>query len=393
MSSGSDRPGAIPVAGEPGLGGGARRPTPPGRERNDGGRAVTPLAAAALVIAIAAVLLAGVAVVGEGGTSAGAGAAAPMLGMTDGVMAAASDGGARVEPFRRVDPALPAVPAGKVKKFRVTVYEHVTRVSPERPPARVWSYAVNGVFHRGSGVSQPLVVNQGDTVQITLVNGVEKEMHVDQPHSIDFHSAEVAPNVDYKTIAPGQTFTFRFRAKHPGVFLYHCATEPVLLHTAAGMVGMMIVKPRKLPRVDRELWITQQEYYLGRHAGDDADLAKARAKRPDVIAFNGYADQYRRAPVRVKPHERIRVYVLNAGPSLWSVFHVIGTVFDTTHVEGVTGHDAQSISLAPAQGGWVEFTLDHKGTYTFLDHSLADTEKGAAGVLAAGAPAKPGTGH
>ena len=44
------------------------------------------------------------------------------------------------------------------------------------------------------------------------------------PHSIDFHSAEVAPNVDYTDIEPGQTKTFSFVAKHPGVYMYHCAT-------------------------------------------------------------------------------------------------------------------------------------------------------------------------
>ena len=57
------------------------------------------------------------------------------------------------------------------------------------------------------------------------------------PHSIDFHSAEVAPNKYYKDIAARQELNFRFTAKHPGVFMYHCATQPVLTHIANGMVG------------------------------------------------------------------------------------------------------------------------------------------------------------
>jgi nitrite reductase (NO-forming) len=308
-------------------------------------------------------------------------------------MSNAPVGGEKVEPFRRVDPTLPAVPAGAVKKFDVDVYEHVTQVSKDLPATRVWSYAINGVFHRGSGVSQPMVVNQGDTVQITLNNGLQKAMQVQYPHSIDLHSAEVAPNEDYKTIAPGQSYTFRFKADHPGVFMYHCATDPVLMHTAAGMVGMMVVRPAGLAPVDKELWITQQEFYLGPRVGDNADMAKAQAKQPDVIAFNGYANQYQQAPISVKPGERIRMYVLNAGPSLWTAFHVIGSVFDKTDVEGVIGHDAQTISLAPSQGGYVEFTLDKKGTYPFVDHAFADMGKGAAGVLAAGVPATPTMGH
>src|SRR5690606_34579600 len=126
---------------------------------------------------------------------------------------------------------------------------------------------------------------------IVLRNGSGTAMNVQYPHSVDYHSAEVAPNRDYTTIGPGDTHTFRFTADHPGVFLYHCATDPVLMHTAAGMLGMMVVKPKDLAPVDRELWITQQEYYLGPNPGDNADYAKAQAKDADVIAFNGYADQ------------------------------------------------------------------------------------------------------
>ena len=114
--------------------------------------------------------------------------------------------------------------------------------------------------------------------------------------------------------------------------MYHCATQPVLMHTGAGMVGMMVVKPKNLAPVDKELWMTQQEYYIGA-PGKSADMAKMQAKTPDVIAFNGYADQYKDNPIAVKRGERVRMYVLNAGPSIWSAFHVIGTVFDTAHTD------------------------------------------------------------
>ncbi len=289
--------------------------------------------------------------------------------------------GGDVEAYKRPDPTLPAPPAGDVKKFRVDVYEHVTKVSDDQPATRVWSYAVNGKFNRGTGVSEPMVVTQGDKVQMTLVNGGSKAMDVRMPHSIDFHSAEVAPNAAFKTIQPGETHTFSFVAEHPGVFMYHCATDPVLMHTGAGMVGMMVVKPKKLAPVDRELWMTQQEFYIGEE-GQDADPAKMAAKTPDVLTFNGYAAQYKNHPITVKRGETIRMYVLNAGPSLWSAFHVIGTVFDTTHVEGVVGHDAQTVNLAPSQGGWVEFTLDQEGSYPFVTHAFGDMVKGAVGVLA-----------
>jgi nitrite reductase (NO-forming) len=288
--------------------------------------------------------------------------------------------GVEFEKFAPVDPKLPAIPAGPVKTFKVDVYQHVTQVSKDLAPTEVWSFAVNGVAHRGTGVSQPMVVTEGDTVDFTLTNGSTESMKVDLPHSLDFHSAEVNPGTRYTDLAPGKSMHYRFVAKHPGVFMYHCATQPVLMHTGAGMVGMFVVKPKNLAPVDKELWMTQQEYYIG-EPGKDADMAKMQAKKPDVIAFNGYALQYKDKPIGVNKGERVRMYVLNAGPSIWSAFHVIGTVFDTAHTDNGIAHDVQTINLAPSQGGWVEFTLDEEGAFPFVTHAFGDAVKGVIGVL------------
>ncbi len=87
------------------------------------------------------------------------------------------------------------------------------------------------------------------------------------------------------------------------------------------------------------------------------------------------------------------MYVLNGGPSIWSAFHVIGTVFDRTVIEGTAGHDAQTVNLAPSQGGWVEFTLAEEGTYPFVTHAFGDMVRGAMGVLATPNAPKAGGGH
>jgi nitrite reductase (NO-forming) len=325
-------------------------------------------------------------------------AAAPVAATTDrgtetaAAPTAADAKGVKFEKFEKVDPTLPPVPAGAVKKFEVDVYQHVTQVSKDLAPTEVWSFAVNGTYYRGTGVSAPMVVNEGDTVDFTLVNGTDKSMKVDLPHSLDFHSAEVNPGTRYSDLAPGKSMRYRFVAKHPGVFMYHCATQPVLMHTGAGMVGMFVVKPKNLAPVDKELWITQQEYYVGQ-PGKDADMNKMAAKQPDVIAFNGYANQYKDNPIDVKVGETVRMYVLNAGPSIWSAFHVIGTVFDRTVIEGTVGHDAQTVDLAPSQGGWVEFTLDEEGGYPFVTHAFGDMVKGALGVLKTPNAPEGGGGH
>ena len=287
--------------------------------------------------------------------------------------------GVEFEPFERVNPDLPAVPPGAVKKFDVDVYHHVTQVSKDLAPTEVWSYKVNGVEHRGTGFSTPMVVEVGDTVDFKLTNGSSDKMQVTLPHSLDFHSAEVDPGRRYADLAPGETMNYRFTAKHPGVYMYHCATQPVLMHTGMGMVGAMVVKPKGLAPA-RDLFMTQQEFYIG-EPGKAGDMAKMEAKAPSVIAFNGYANQYKDEPITVAKGERVRIWVLNAGPSIWSAFHVIGTVFDKTVIEGVEGSHAQTVNLAPSQGGYVEFTLDEEGTYPFVTHAFGDAVKGAIGVI------------
>ena len=237
----------------------------------------------------------------------------------------------------------------------------MTQVHPDLAPTEAWTYAVNGTAYRGTAASPPIVVNEGDKVEITFVNGGSKEMAVNMPHSIDFHSAEVAPNKNYIDIGPGKELKIKFTADHPGVFMYHCATQPILLHTSAGMMGMMVVKPRNLAPVDRELWMTQEEFYLGK-PGKPADMAKMAAGTADVVRLQRLREPVQgRIRSRSARGEKIRMYVLDAGPSKWSAFHVIGTVFDRTVVEGTVGRDSQTINLAPSQGGWVEFTLDAGG--------------------------------
>jgi nitrite reductase (NO-forming) len=78
--------------------------------------------------------------------------------------------------------------------------------------------------------------------------------------------------------------------------------------------------------------------------------------------FNGVANQYKDHPLEVETGKRVRMFVLNAGPSRDSSFHIVGTIFDTVFKEGIhltpdnPGHyGSQAVDLAPAQGAVVEF--------------------------------------
>jgi nitrite reductase (NO-forming) len=208
-------------------------------------------------------------------------------------------------------------------------------------------------------------------------------------HSIDFHAAMVNPEDKWRSINPGETISFTWTANYPGVFMYHCGTPMVLLHMISGMIGMVIVDPADgFPgKVDKEFAFVQNEYYLKQNGNVYVpDTTLAMKKTPTFVAFNGKPGQYVVHPIHVKAGDRVRLYLLNAGPNNASSFHVIGAIFDKVWIEGNPKNELEGmdvIDLAPAMSAVVEFVVPEKGKYTFVDHSFADAEMGAAGVFVA----------
>jgi nitrite reductase (NO-forming) len=169
--------------------------------------------------------------------------------------------------------------------------------------------------------------------------------------------------------------------------MYHCSTMPMTAHIANGMYGAVVIEPRDLPAVAESYVLVQGEYYLGDHDGGSVDTAKIAADEPDLVVFNGYANQYDHAPLTAKVGERVRVWVLDAGPNRSTSFHIVGGQFDTVWSEGrylidhATDTGSQALGLMPAQGGFVELTFPEAGHYPFVSHFMIDAERGAHGIF------------
>jgi nitrite reductase (NO-forming) len=56
--------------------------------------------------------------------------------------------------------------------------------------------------------------------------------------------------------------------------------------------------------------------------------------RPTPTVWEHSRSSSRSAPIKVQPGERIRVWVLDAGPNIDSSFHIVGATFDTVFKEG-----------------------------------------------------------
>jgi nitrite reductase (NO-forming) len=249
---------------------------------------------------------------------------------------------------------------------------------------------VQKVWTFGDTVPGPVIrVKLGDRVRVTLKNPPENQL----PHSIDFHSSFVAWNDSMRSINPGEELVYEFTADKAGVYMYHCGTSPALHHIANGMYGMMIVEPRGgFDPVDHEYAIVQSEWYLGEQ-GKESDLGKAAqaAPAPDFVLFNGVANQYLDGPIEVDTNARVRVFILNAGPSVDSSFHVVGTIFDRVIKEGMEltvdnpgGWGSQAVDLSPAQGAVVEMVFKEDGLYPIVTHAFNFVGRGALGLFQAG---------
>jgi nitrite reductase (NO-forming) len=318
-------------------------------------------------------------------------------------------------------------PGNRTHEVRVDIVAREIEIAPD-VRYRAWTF--------GGSVPGPVLhVREGDRVIFTMMNRSAERMEVTAPdqaaspylarlaalnpqkaesapapsrHSMDFHSGTVAANDKWRGIEPGETIRFEWLANYPGVFLYHCGTAPILMHMAMGQYGVVVVSPRQgYPtdaEVDREYVIVQSEFYLkeierSAEEGEPAenveptpplytlDFDAARNKQPSHVVFNGHQRALLDAPLVARPGERVRLYVLNVGPTDTSSFHVVGAIFDRVFYEGNPANDwrgMQTVLLGASNGAVVEFVVPEEGDYILVDHEFADAQKGAVGRMTTG---------
>jgi nitrite reductase (NO-forming) len=278
---------------------------------------------------------------------------------------------------RAVPAELTAAPAGSVANVRLDITHGTVSIAPGIK-YEAWTF--------GNTTPGPAIhVRVGQTVRVTLHNSSP------MPHSVDFHAAEIAPNVAFSDVLPGKSKTFSFVANVPGVFMYHCGTAPAFMHIANGMYGAIVVEPANMPRADREYVLVSSEWYLDRPGlGTPAslDLTKAEQMTPDWVTWNGYAGQYKTHPLTASPGETVRFWVVDAGPSLNTEFHVVGTVLSRAWVNAdlvdAPQHDIQTAVVPAGGGGVFDVKIDKPGIYPFVSHSFASVQMGQVGLLNVG---------
>ncbi len=238
-----------------------------------------------------------------------------------------------------------------------------------------------GFTFNGTMPGPQMIVNEGDTVEITVSN-------VDTvTHGLSIHAANAQTSNYVGNIAPGETRTLTFTADYPGVYMYHCAPggHGIMAHTMGGQFGMIVVEPQQRYRMEEELgrepdlkvYLIQHEVYA-----DGRDFFDGKAL---YVMFNGETFRYVRDPIPARPGDYVRFYYLNVGPNLTSTFHAVGGVWDDIYYGGNPKnlmHGTQSVVTGPTDSWVIDWIIPDEGPFTLVSHAFGTQAiKGAVGVI------------
>ncbi|GAB1232998.1 hypothetical protein UT4_14640 [Ferrigenium sp. UT4] len=243
-------------------------------------------------------------------------------------------------------------------------------------------------------------VREGDTIDFTLVNPSSSSMS----HSMDFHIAEVDVLNEFGSIAPGETKHFKFNARLPGVYMYHCGTMPMPQHIANGMYGAIIVDPKNsknYPKADREYVLVQQQLFpdtsdttaLLENKGWTGSLINGKMFHYDPV-HDGNATQV----LEAKPGERVRIYFVNANINNPVAFHPIAGLWDRVYIGGNPNNTLYGIAtynVAVSEGSTFDLVTPagRATNVAIVDHAMGAAMRGAITVLMSKPDADPNKGR
>jgi nitrite reductase (NO-forming) len=251
----------------------------------------------------------------------------------------------------------------------------------------------------GSVPGKPVRVDEGDTVDFTLVNPAENK----NSHAMDFHAAQVNVLDEFAEVKPGQSKHFTFEAKVPGVFMYHCGAGPMVQHIARGMYGVIIVEPKdkkNYPKADREYVLVQQQYFpdVENYGAmlNDANAWKGSLINGKVLHYDPVHDPKGDHDVlEAKPGERVRIYFVNANVNLPVALHPIASIWDRVYINGNPKNQLvgiQTYNVAVAEAGTFDLVTPadkEVAGIAIVDHSMNAALRGAISVLVSKKDADP----
>jgi len=274
-----------------------------------------------------------------------------------------------------------------------------------------------------------LEVTEGDDLYLTMTNiGLPGRPDLDDSHTIHFHGFpnqiplyDGVPELSL-SVPVGRDFTYYFKPRDPGTYMYHCHFEPVE-HIQMGMIGPVIVRPAlerdpayagrrfvyndPAAEFDREFFVFLTELDPDVHANiEGVQEFDWTEYRPQYYLINGraYPDTIRRngvpalrqqpysARIRANAGDRVLLRFVNLGfeqhamQILGIPFRVVG--LDAQAVRGAGGEDLTHLRdiVYIGAGQTVDALVDAPapGSYPFFNrgyHKLANAGQWPGGML------------
>ncbi|NMD06463.1 MAG: nitrite reductase, copper-containing [Phyllobacteriaceae bacterium] len=275
----------------------------------------------------------------------------------------------------------------KIVEVLLTIEEKKLVIDDEG--TEVWALTYNG-----SVPGPMIVVHEGDYVEVTLRNLPANLME----HNVDFHSATGALGGGALTkVLPGEQAILRWKAIKPGVFVYHCAPEGIMIpyHVVHGMNGAVMVLPRdglkdetgKPITYDKAYFIGEQDFYIPRDeqgnyrkyevAGENMSdaLEVMRRLTPTHVVFNGAAGALT-GDKALKAKVGERVLFIHAQANRDSRPHLIGGhgdhVWDTGSFNDAPATNLETWFIRGGSAGAMSYTFQQPGVYAYVNHNLIE---------------------
>ncbi|KAF0191230.1 MAG: nitrite reductase (NO-forming) [Gammaproteobacteria bacterium] len=275
--------------------------------------------------------------------------------------------------------------AALAKTVKVTMHANENSVAIDNKGTKYPAWTFDG------GIPGPVVrVTEGDVVEFELVNdGTNKESH-----SMDFHAAIVDVLNEFAPVKPGETKKFKFDAKYPGVFMYHCGSMPMHQHIARGMYGIVIVDPKegysdRYPKPDREYVLVQGQFFP--NADDHHAIMENQGWGGTLINgkmfhYDPVHDPNASQVLEAKPGERVRIFYVNANVNLPAAIHPIAGVWDRVYANGnpknvVYGMATYQLGVSEAATLDIVSPADRPTNNAIVDHTMGAAMRGAITVL------------
>lgn len=292
---------------------------------------------------------------------------------------------------------------GPVREFTLTARPMSLRLATGQEVA-AWAY-------NGQVPGPEIRVTEGDRVRVVFRNElpVASSLHwhgIDVPWTMDG-----PPGINQKAVEPGETFVYEFVARPAGTRFYHThgsGQHDEALQMDMGLYGPFIIEARNERRADRDYTIVLSERLSTLAPGTAAGAAHTGhgapapggghgAGEPDTFFINGRSWPETPA-LRVRPGERVRLRLINAGSSSAHPMHLHGHSFRIVAVDGnplAVPIVRDVVTVSPGERYDIEFVADNPGVWLFHCHELHHMDAGMAVLVqyegyapvGAGAPA------